>query len=127
MNHAPINDGVELCAAHHVREDLMQHTHNNMPQAATIEKLSELFKVLSEPTRVKILWALSLHEMCVCELAESLEMTQSAVSHQLRLLKNAKLVRARREGRSMYYSLADAHVSLLFSQGLEHVQEKEEA
>ena len=127
MNHAPINDGVELCASHHVREDLMQHTHNNMPQAATIEKLSELFKALGEPTRVKILWALSLHEMCVCELAESLEMTQSAVSHQLRLLKNAKLVRARREGRSMYYCLADAHVSLLFSQGLEHVQEKEEA
>lgn len=102
----------------------MDHIKQNLPEIGVIDALAELFKSLGDPTRVRILWALSLHEMCVCELASSLEMNQSAVSHQLRLLKNARLVRARREGRSIYYSLADAHVSLLFSQGLEHVQER---
>ena len=96
-----------------------------MPDSELLVRLADLFKVLGDPTRVRILWALSLHEMCVCELAKSLDMSQSMVSHQLRLLRNARLVRGRREGRSIYYSLADAHVSLLFSQGLEHVQEKE--
>ena len=104
----------------------MDHIKQNLPETGVIDALAELFKSLGDPTRVRILWALSLHEMCVCELASSLEMNQSAVSHQLRLLKNARLVRARREGRSIYYSLADAHVSLLFSQGLEHVQERRE-
>lgn len=119
------DEDLELCGVYHTRDDLTHHAHDNMPPDDTIESLAELFKVLGEPTRVRILWTLSLHELCVCEIAETLDMTQSAVSHQLRLLKNAKLVRSRREGRSIYYSLADAHVSFLFSQGLEHVQEKE--
>ena len=117
---------IDACKTHHQREDFVYHTKQNLPEHGVIDALAELFKSLGDPTRVRILWALSLHEMCVCELASSLEMNQSAVSHQLRLLKNARLVRARREGRSIYYSLADAHVSLLFSQGLEHVQERRE-
>ncbi len=117
---------INACKTHHQREDFVTHIKDNLPNGDVIDALSELFKSLGDPTRVRILWALSLHEMCVCELSTSLEMTQSAVSHQLRLLKTARLVRARREGRSMYYSLADAHVSLLFSQGLEHVQERRE-
>lgn len=119
-------ESIDACKAHHQREDFVDHIKQNLPEPGVIGALAELFKSLGDPTRVRILWALSLHEMCVCELASSLEMNQSAVSHQLRLLKNARLVRARREGRSIYYSLADAHVSLLFSQGLEHVQERRE-
>lgn len=117
-------ESIDACKIHHQREDFVDHIKQNLPEPGVIGALAELFKSLGDPTRVRILWALSLHEMCVCELASSLEMNQSAVSHQLRLLKNARLVRARREGRSIYYSLADAHVSLLFSQGLEHVQER---
>lgn len=119
-------ESISACKAHPQREDFVAHIKDNFPSSHVIDALAELFKSLGDPTRVRILWALSLHEMCVCELATSLEMTQSAVSHQLRLLKNARLVRARRDGRSIYYSLADAHVSLLFSQGLEHVQERRE-
>ena len=119
-------ESINACKTHHQREDFVAHIQQNLPNSDVSSALSELFKSLGDPTRVRILWALSLHEMCVCELATSLEMTQSAVSHQLRLLKNARLVRARRDGRSIYYSLADAHVSLLFSQGLEHVQERRE-
>lgn len=117
-------ESIDGCKIHHQREELVDHVQDNFPVTEVIGRLADLFKTLGDPTRVRILWALSLHEMCVCELASALEMTQSAVSHQLRLLKNAQLVRARREGRSIYYSLADAHVSLLFSQGLEHVQER---
>ena len=113
-------ESIDACKTHHQREDFVDHIKQNLPETGVIGALAELFKSLGDPTRVRILWALSLHEMCVCELASSLEMNQSAVSHQLRL------VRARREGRSIYYSLADAHVSLLFSQGLEHVQERRE-
>ena len=119
-------ESIDSCKTHHQREDFVDHIKQNLPEHGVIDALAELFKSLGDPTRVRILWALSLHEMCVCELASSLEMNQSAVSHQLRLLKNARLVRARREGRSIYYSLADAHVSLLFSQGLEHDQERRE-
>ena len=119
-------ESINACKTHHQREDFVAHIQQNLPNSDGISALSELFKSLGDPTRVRILWALSLHEMCVCDLATSLEMTQSAVSHQLRLLKTARLVRARRDGRSIYYSLADAHVSLLFSQGLEHVQERRE-
>ncbi|MDO4281906.1 MAG: metalloregulator ArsR/SmtB family transcription factor [Peptococcaceae bacterium] len=119
------NDALETCEVFSCREDLTAHVKNNALDTSVLERLAELFKALGDPTRVRILWALSMHEMCVCELAEALDMTQSAVSHQLRLLRTAKLISNRREGRSIYYSLADAHVSLLFSQGLEHVQEKE--
>lgn len=118
-------DDVDVCSAHIKHDDDVNHVLKNMPESMVLENLSELFKVLGDVTRVRILWALSMQELCVCDLTAVMGMTQSAISHQLRLLKSAKLVRSRREGRSVYYSLADAHVSLLFSQGLEHVKEKE--
>lgn len=86
--------------------------------------LAETFKILGDPTRVRILDALSRAEVPVCDLAESLDLTQSAVSHQLRLLRSMRLVRSRRDGRHIYYALDDDHILKLFKQGLEHVQER---
>ncbi len=86
--------------------------------------LADTFKVLGDPTRVRILDALSRDETPVCDLAEALGVTQSAVSHQLRLLRSMRLVRARRDGRHIYYALDDEHILKLFRQGLDHVQER---
>jgi len=90
---------------------------------ATVVSLAETFKVLGDTTRVRILDALSRAEFCVCDLAGLLALTESAVSHQLRLLRSMRLVKARRAGRHIYYTLADHHIVKLFEQGLEHVQE----
>ncbi|NLK87461.1 MAG: helix-turn-helix transcriptional regulator [Clostridiaceae bacterium] len=84
--------------------------------------LAEVFKMLGDQTRIKIIFALSCCEMCVCDIAETIGMTQSAVSHQLRLMRNMKLVKYRKEGKSVYYSLDDDHILQLFSQGMEHVK-----
>jgi DNA-binding transcriptional ArsR family regulator len=86
--------------------------------------LAETFKLLGDPTRVRILDALSRAEVAVCDLADALALTQSAVSHQLRLLRSMRLVRARRDGRHIFYALDDDHILKLFKQGLEHVQER---
>ena len=83
----------------------------------------ELFKVFGDSTRIRILFALFEEEICVCDLAELLNMTQSAISHQLRILKNAKLVKSRRDGKQIMYSLADDHVNTIINQGLEHIEE----
>jgi len=91
---------------------------------ASVAALAETFKVLGDPTRVRILDALAREEVPVCDLAETLGLTQSAVSHQLRLLRNARLVKARRDGQHIYYTLDDQHIVKLFEQGLEHVQER---
>jgi DNA-binding transcriptional ArsR family regulator len=88
-----------------------------------VEGLTEIFRVLGDPTRVRILDALSRAELCVGDLAVGLGVTDSAVSHQLRLLRSARIVRARREGRMIFYALDDKHVLTLFRQGLRHVQE----
>jgi ArsR family transcriptional regulator len=87
--------------------------------------LAELFKVFGDSTRIKILWALDEDEMCVCDIAYLLNMTQSAISHQLRVLKQAHLVKSRREGKVVYYSLADEHVKLILDQGLIHITEED--
>lgn len=84
--------------------------------------LSELFRVLGDQTRIKIIFALSCCEMCVCDIAEAVNMTQSAVSHQLRLMRGMKLVKYRKEGKSVYYSLDDDHILQLFNQGMDHVK-----
>jgi DNA-binding transcriptional ArsR family regulator len=89
----------------------------------TVGALADIFKVLGDPTRVRILDVLSRGELCVCHLAQTLGLTESAVSHQLRLLRNTRVVRSRREGRLIYYSLDDKHVLTLFRQGLRHVEE----
>jgi len=95
-----------------------------MPQEETLYDLAELFKVFGDSTRIKILWALDESEMCVCDIAFLLNMTQSAISHQLRVLKQAGLVKSRREGKIVFYSLEDEHVKQIFDQGLIHISEE---
>ena len=95
-----------------------------MLQEDELYDLAELFKVFGDSTRIRILFVLFESEVCVCDLAETLNMTQSAVSHQLRILKQAKLIKNRREGKSIFYSLADGHVRTIISQGIEHIEEK---
>jgi ArsR family transcriptional regulator len=96
-----------------------------MPEEEILYDLAELFKVFGDSTRIKILWALDEDEMCVCDIAYLLNMTQSAISHQLRVLKQAHLVKSRREGKVVYYSLADEHVKLILDQGLIHITEED--
>lgn len=96
---------------------------NTMPKEEEIYELADLFKIFSDFTRIKILYVLSDTELCVCEIAQKLDMTQSAISHQLKILKQSKLVKSRREGKAMFYSLADSHVKTILHHGLDHVQE----
>lgn len=109
-------------------EELCEHpqliclSRAQIPDAKTILHLSETFKTLGDPTRIKILHALTNHELCVCDIAAALSMGQSAISHQLRILRSAKLVKYRKEGKSVWYSLDDEHVLLLLHQGLEHIK-----
>ncbi len=114
---------VETCSFLCVHEDVVAHVQNSLPPLQQLEALAELFKNFGDPTRVRILYVLLEAEVCVCDLAKLLGMTQSAVSHQLRLLKQARLIRARREGKTVFYSLADDHVAALLMQGMEHVCE----
>ena len=95
-----------------------------MPPEEELYDLAELFKVFGDTTRVKILYALFAAEMCVCDIAALLNMTQSAISHQLRVLKQARLVKFRREGKTVFYSLDDEHIKGIFGQGLEHISER---
>ncbi len=103
--------------------ELVNEILPKMPEAALLDNLSEFFKVMGDGTRIKLLWALEQSEMCVGDLAVLLNMTKSAVSHQLKVLKTAKLVRARKIGKNVYYSLEDHHVQMVFEKALEHVCE----
>ncbi len=107
----------------HAHEDLVAKVKEDLPEDEVLYDLAELFKIFGDSTRVKLLYILSLSEMCVFELAQLLGVTQSAVSHQLRALKASKLVRYRREGKTVFYSLSDGHVRTILDQGLEHVEE----
>lgn len=107
----------------HVHTDLLALVKNGMPDENELADLADLFKVFGDTTRIRILFVLFKSELCVCDLAESLNMTQSAISHQLKVLKQSKLIKSRREGKSIFYSLADSHVSTMIAQGLEHIQE----
>ena len=114
---------VECCDFIHAHEDVVENVRKQMPNEDTLYDLTELFRIFGDSTRVRILYVLFEYEMCVCDLAQLLGMTQSAISHQLRALKNARLVKARREGKTVFYSLADDHVKTIIDQGLEHVCE----
>jgi ArsR family transcriptional regulator len=114
---------VEHCEDVCVHADLVQQANAKMPTEDELYDLAELFKVFGDSTRIRILFVLFESEMCVCDLAEALRMTQSAISHQLRILKQAKLVTNRREGKSVIYSLADDHVRTIIDQGREHIEE----
>lgn len=116
-------EGVEICGLLHVHEDRVREVQSQMPDDDTLNRLSDLFRVFGDGTRIRILYVLFEQEVCVCDIATLLGMTQSAVSHQLRILKNARLIRSRREGKTVYYALSDDHVRTLLSQGTEHIQE----
>lgn len=113
----------ECCEVHHVNENLVHQIEDGMPSEETMQGLAEFYKVFGDPTRIKILCTLFQSELCVCDLAEVTGMTQSAISHQLRVLKQMKLVKNRREGKIVYYSLADAHIQSILNQGMEHIAE----
>ncbi len=107
----------------HIHESGIEHFSGEMPQEETLQSLANLFKVFGDSTRVKILFVLAKSDMCVYHIAETLDMTISAISHQLSVLKKANLVTSQRQGKTIYYSLADEHVRLIFEQGLDHVCE----
>lgn len=104
-------------------EALRERVLKDMPDEESLYDLAELFKVFGDTTRIRILYVLFEAEMCVCDIAQILNMTQSAISHQLRVLKQARLVRNRREGKQIYYSLADDHVRTIIGQGMDHIEE----
>ena len=114
---------VERCEFMHVHEDIVNQVNESMPDEEILYDLAELFKILGDSTRIKILYVLFESDMCVCDIAQLLGMTQSAISHQLRALKQSKLVKYRREGKTVFYSLADGHVRTILDQGMEHVAE----
>ena len=103
--------------------ELLERVETDMPDEESLYDLAELFKVFGDTTRIRILYALFESELCVCDIAQVLGMTQSAISHQLRVLKQARLVRARREGKQIYYFLADDHVRTIIGQGMDHITE----
>ena len=114
---------LEQCDYMHLHEKVIEQVQEEMPEEEILYDLAELFKVFGDSTRIKILYVLFQSEMCVCDIAQLLNMSQSAISHQLRVLKQAQLVKYRREGKTVFYSLADAHVNTILNQGLEHIEE----
>ena len=119
-----VNGGVEHCSCSVIHEEIVNKVKETMPREELLYDLADLFKVFGDATRIKILCALFEAEMCVCDIAALLGMTQSAISHQLRVLKQARLVKYRRDGKVVYYSLDDEHVKHIFDQGLVHINEK---
>ena len=114
----------ETCDYLHVHGEIVSNVNKQMPSEDVLFDLSELFKVFGDSTRIRILYCLFVSEMCVCDIAPLLNMTQSAISHQLSVLKRNKLVKSRREGKTVFYSLADSHVRTMLDQGVEHVTEE---
>jgi Predicted transcriptional regulators len=115
---------LDRCDCNVIHEDIVNMVKEKMPDEENLYDLAELFKVFGDSTRIRILWALAESEMCVCDISILLNMTQSAISHQLRVLKQARLVKHRKDGKVVYYSLDDAHVKQIFDQGLVHISEQ---
>lgn len=114
---------VDQCDFMFVHEEIVQKVMKVMPEDGQLSDLAEFFKIFGDSTRIKILYALSQSEMCVCDIANLLQMGQSAISHQLRLLKQMRLVKSRRDGKTVFYSLADGHIETILAQGMEHIEE----
>lgn len=114
---------IENCSSNIIHDDILTKVKDRLPADEVLYDLAEVFKVFGDSTRIKILCSLFENEMCVCDMAALLNITQSAVSHQLRVLKQARLVKFRREGKVVYYSLDDEHVKNIFNEGLNHVME----
>ncbi len=111
------------CGCEHSNDDVVLQVSKRMLPDSDVQGLSSLFKILGDPTRIRIMWALEQTEMCVCDLAASLNMTKSAISHQLSTLKQVKLVKYRRSGKNVFYSLDDEHVNNIIDMGLAHIRE----
>ena len=118
-----MTENIECCENREIHPELLQRVEAAIPDEEQLYDLAELFRVFGDSTRIRILFVLFEAEVCVCDLAEELKMTVSAVSHQLRILKTNKLVKCRREGKSVYYSLSDEHVRTIIAQGMEHITE----
>ena len=116
--HAPSCDFI------HVHKDTVKKVKESLPQDETLYDLAEFFKVFGDTTRIKILYVLFEEELCVCDIAGILGLQQSAVSHQLRILKQMRLVKFRREGKTVFYSLDDDHIEHILSQGMKHIGEE---
>lgn len=114
---------IESCNCTIIHKDIVKKVKENLPDEEVLYDLADLFKAFSDSTRIKILYALFQEELCVCDLAALLDMTQSAISHQLRVLKSNRLVKFRRDGKVIYYSLADDHIEHIFNEGFKHILE----
>ena len=117
------NKAVPTCSANIIHDETVAFVKSGMLENEQFEKLSMFFKAISDETRIKILYSLSRSKMCVCDLAALLDMTVSAISHQLRVLKQAELVKSEKQGKVVYYTLSDDHVNTVFSNALEHIME----
>lgn len=116
-------EDVECCEYIHAHDDIVKRVQSHMPAEELLCDLADLFHLFSDTTRIRILYVLFESEMCVCDIAQLLGMSPSAISHQLRALKQSKLIRFRREGKTVFYSLADDHVRTILGQGMEHLVE----
>ena len=114
---------VESCSCYIIHKDVVEEVKDKLPQEEILYDLAELFKVFGDSTRIKIICSLFESEMCVCDLSALLNISQSAISHQLRVLKSARLVKFRRAGKVIYYSLDDEHIKQIFDAGLHHITE----
>ncbi len=115
-----------ICDCNIIHEDVVNKTLNKMPEQDVFNKLAEFFKIIGDTTRTKILFALDENEMCVCDMANVLEMSKSAVSHQLGTLRRMGIVKCRREGKEVYYMLDDEHIKQVFEVGMEHIGHRKE-
>ena len=120
----PRSSEIDVCGFMHVHEDKVASVQALMPDDETLMRLADLYKVFGDGTRIRILYVLFESEVCVCDIARLVDMTQSAVSHQLRILKQARLIKSRRDGKTVFYSLADEHVTTLLKMGMEHITEE---
>lgn len=113
-----------LCGCYDIHQDKINEIKRNYPEETRLYELADFFKVFGDSTRIKLLWALDRSELCVCDLTAVLGMTKSAVSHQLRLLREAKLVKYRKDGKNVFYSLDDDHIRDILEKGIEHIKER---
>ena len=117
-------NAIDICITKGIHGDIIRTVKQNMPDTVALYELADLFKLFGDSTRICILWALSESEMCVCDLCALLKMKQPAVSHQLKNLKQSRVVKARRDGKIVYYSLDDEHIRRLLNLGMEHIREQ---
>lgn len=115
-----------MCDCNIIHQDVVDSTLKKMPKQNLFDNLAEFFKIIGDPTRTKILFALDQNEMCVCDIANVLGMTKSSISHQLATLKKSGIVKSRRDGKEVYYTLDDEHVQQVFEVGIEHIEHKNE-